>query len=59
EVHLVDGRLSLTVPAERVSAVETLSELIAKETLAQDPASGAAQVSVQAGEELAVAVEKV
>ena len=52
-------RLALTVPAGRVSAVETWTELIAKETLAQDPATGAAQVTVVAGEDVAVAVEKV
>ena len=51
-------RLSLTVPADKVSAVEAHRDLIARETLAQDPASGVALVDVTAGPELAVVVAK-
>ena len=49
--------LTLTVPAERVAAAETWRELIAAETLAQNPSTGDAQVEVVAGEGLAVAIE--
>ncbi|WP_061960492.1 isoleucine--tRNA ligase [Demequina flava] len=44
--------LALTVPSDRVAAVETWAELIASETLAVDPATGAARVSVVAGDDL-------
>ncbi|WP_061964321.1 isoleucine--tRNA ligase [Demequina aurantiaca] len=50
--------LQLTVPADRVAAVEAHTELIAGETLAQDPVTGAAQVTVASGDELAVSVAK-
>ena len=52
-------RLTLSVPAEHVAAVEAHADLIARETLAQDPATGASQVTVTAGDELGVVVAKV
>jgi len=58
-LHVADRiHLTLTVPADRVAAVETHRELIAGETLAQDPATGAAQVTVAAGGELGIQVAK-
>ncbi len=39
--------LTLTVPEERVSAVNTHAAFIARETLAQDPATGDTRVAVQ------------
>src|SRR5450756_1525122 len=52
-------RLALTVPADKVAAVAAHRDLIARETLAQDPVTGASQVTVTAGDELAVGVSKV
>jgi len=52
-------RLALIVPAEQASAVEAHLELIARETLAQNPVTGESQVTVIAGAELAVVVAKV
>ncbi|GIG53288.1 isoleucine--tRNA ligase [Demequina activiva] len=52
-------RLTLRVPMDRVGATEAWRELIARETLAQDPATGDAQVEIIAGSELDVAVAKV
>ncbi|MDE0573447.1 isoleucine--tRNA ligase [Demequina sp. B12] len=49
--------LSLTVPADKVDAVQTWVDLIARETLAQDPATGHSRVSVAVGAEIAIAVE--
>ncbi|WP_062072971.1 isoleucine--tRNA ligase [Demequina sediminicola] len=48
--------LELTVPADRVDAATTWSDLIAKETLAQDPVSGEPRVSVTTGDDLAIRV---
>ncbi|WP_062076539.1 isoleucine--tRNA ligase [Demequina globuliformis] len=48
--------LSLTVPAERVHAVQAWAALIASETLAHDPATGEPRVTVQAGDAAAVEV---
>jgi len=52
-------RLTLTVPADKVAAVAAHQDLIARETLAQDPSTGASQATVTAGDELAVGVSKV
>ena len=51
-------RLTLRVPIDRVGAVEAWRELIARETLAQDPSTGDAQVEIIAGGELDAAVER-
>jgi len=47
-------QLALTVPADKVAAVAAHRDLIARETLAQDPVTGASQVTVAAGEQLTV-----
>ncbi|WP_062135003.1 isoleucine--tRNA ligase [Demequina aestuarii] len=51
-------RLTLRVPVDQWGAVEAWSGLIARETLAQDPATGEDRIEVIAGTELDVAVEK-
>ena len=50
--------LSLTVPADRVTTARIHTDLIAGETLAQDPTSGASRVTIVAGPELAITVTK-
>jgi isoleucyl-tRNA synthetase len=53
-------RLTLTVPADRLDAVEAHRALISRETLAYDPADPATPlVEASAGAEVAVAVAKV
>ncbi|MFW2513652.1 isoleucine--tRNA ligase [Demequina sp. SO4-13] len=51
-------RLTLRVPMDRLASVDAWSTLIARETLAQDPATGADRIEVIAGTELDVAVER-
>ena len=50
--------LALTLPAERVESVTPHLAFIAAETLAYDPASGDTRVTVAAGDELAITVNK-
>ncbi|MBC7297507.1 MAG: hypothetical protein H5T82_01245, partial [Demequina sp.] len=50
--------LTLTLPAERVESVTPHLAFIAAETLAYDPASGDMRVTVAAGDELAITVNK-
>ena len=58
-LHVSDRiALRLTVPNDRIAAVEAHLDLIAGETLAQDSSSGEATVTVAAGADLAIAVEK-
>lgn len=52
-------QLTLTVPAERVAAVQTWRDLIASETLAQNPQTGATQVEVIEGDTLDVVIARV
>ncbi|MBN2177226.1 MAG: isoleucine--tRNA ligase [Demequinaceae bacterium] len=51
-------RLALTVPAERLAAVEEHRDLISRETLAYDPASGEVLIDAAAGPELTATVVK-
>ncbi len=58
DLNVIDRiKLTLTVPADKVAAVQAHLELIAGETLAQDRETGAARVGVAAGAELAAVVE--
>jgi len=53
-------RLTLTVPADRLAAVDAHRALISRETLAYDPAApNVPLVEVSAGADTAVAVAKV
>jgi isoleucyl-tRNA synthetase len=49
-------RLTLTVPADKLTAVETHRNLISRETLAYDPASEEALIDASAGTDLSVVV---
>ncbi|MFW7414054.1 isoleucine--tRNA ligase [Demequina sp. SO4-18] len=51
-------QLTLRVPTDRLGAVKAWRALIARETLAQDPASGKDRIEVIAGTELDVAVAR-
>ncbi len=52
-------RLTLTVPADKVAAVEAHRDLISRETLAYDPATGEVLIEVTEGPEVTAAVAKV
>ncbi|MCJ7827400.1 MAG: class I tRNA ligase family protein, partial [Demequinaceae bacterium] len=52
-------RLTLTVPEDRLTAVEAHRDLISRETLAYDPTSNEVLIEASAGEGIAVAVERI
>ncbi|MEX0913901.1 MAG: class I tRNA ligase family protein, partial [Demequina sp.] len=58
-LHVADRiALELRVPQDRLAAADSHAALIARETLAQDPATGEDTIEVIAGAELGIAVTK-